>query len=309
MVPSVLCAGGIVLDRHLRLLAAARPGTSNPARASTSPGGVARNVAENLALLGVPVRLCSRVGDDDAGRELLTQLAVRGVGSKAVRVVGGVSTASYVAVLDPAGDLVLGVAAMDVLDGITPEDLLGAWPRPGEWLFLDCNLPAPVLAAALRRAASDGTPVAVDAVSTPKVTRLAGGLAGTAVLFCNFDEARALLAELALSPDGGPPALADRLLGAGARAVVLTLGPDGAVVADGDGPPRTVPGIPARVVDVTGAGDALVATTLSHLVTGGSLDEAVRAGVREASLTVAVPESVRGKGPGPGVQGPGTPGR
>ena len=58
-----------MLDRTLRLAAAPVPGSSNPARMSTGFGGVARNVAENLARLGVPVALVSRVGDDDSGRE------------------------------------------------------------------------------------------------------------------------------------------------------------------------------------------------------------------------------------------------
>ena len=53
----VLCAGGAVVDRLLHLHAPAVPATSNPARAAASYGGVARNVAENLARLGVDVGL------------------------------------------------------------------------------------------------------------------------------------------------------------------------------------------------------------------------------------------------------------
>ena len=323
----VTCAGGAVLDRHLHLLAPAVAATSNPARAASSPGGVARNVAENLALLGVPVRLCSRVGDDDAGRELAARLAGCGVDVSAVAVAAGRATAQYVAVLDPGGELVLGIAAMDVLDGIGACDLATAWPPPGDWLFLDCNLSSEVLTGALRRADADGTPLAVDAVSTPKVTRLvnarAGGperrIDGVRVLFCNLDEARALLAALSGTPRqsrpqpstaSGPTAssspadscrpvescspaeLALALVGRGAAGVVVTLGAAGVVIADPQGV-RSLPARPATVVDVTGAGDALVAGTLSGLVAGAVLADAVRIGIAAAAFTVAGPASVR----------------
>jgi pseudouridine kinase len=66
----------------------------------------------------------------------------------------------------------------------------------------------------------------------------------------------------------------------------------GAIVADADAV-RAVPAVPADVVDVTGAGDSLVAATLSRLVAGAALEDAVRAGTRAAALTVASTFSVR----------------
>jgi pseudouridine kinase len=292
--PVVVCAGGAVVDRHLRLLAPPVSGTSNPSAVSTSAGGVARNVAENLALLGARVRLVSRVGDDDAGRMLVSNLRTRGVDTSPVVVDAAAPTAQYVAVLDPAGELVIGAAAMEILDGVTPEDIEAAWPAPGEWLFVDCNVPAATLAAVVAKARADGTRLAVDAVSTPKVTRLVGeaGLRGIRVLFCNLDEARALLTALDHPSDGGAYAIAQDIVALGARAVVLTLGIQGVIIAGVWGV-RAVPAVPARVVDVTGAGDALVAGALSVLARGDTLDAAVRIGLAAAAFTVASPLSVR----------------
>ena len=292
--PVVVCAGGAVVDRHLRLLAPAVPGTSNPSAVSTSDGGVARNVAENLALLGVRARLVSRVGDDDAGRMLVSRLRACGVDVATVVVDPGAPTAQYVAVLDPDGDLVIGAAAMELLDQVTVEDVEAAWPATGEWLFADCNLPEPVLAAVVAKARADGTRLAVDAVSTPKVTRLVGGagLRGIRVLFCNLDEARALLAASHHPADGGAYAVAQDLVAHGARAVVLTLGVQGVIIAGVWGV-RAIPAVQARMVDVRGAGDALVAGTLSVLARGETLDAAVRVGLAAAAFTVASPLSVR----------------
>lgn len=62
----VVCIGGLNIDRKLRLLAEALPASSNPCEAHETPGGVVRNVAENLARLGLPVALVAAVGDDAA---------------------------------------------------------------------------------------------------------------------------------------------------------------------------------------------------------------------------------------------------
>ncbi|MFZ0159084.1 MAG: carbohydrate kinase family protein [Kineosporiaceae bacterium] len=295
----MVCAGGCVIDRKLKLNAPVVAGTSNPARAVTSFGGVARNVAETLARLGTEVALISRVGDDDAGRAVTAHLAGLGVDVRPVGVAWAGETAQYVALLDPDGELVVAAAAMDVLDGLAPDDLDLSWPGRGTrrdeaptWLFADCNLPIDTLAHAVRRARAEGTRLAVDAVSTPKVGRLPRDLTGIDVLFCNDDEAYALAAHHGWPMTGNVLDLAQLLHEHGARHVVLSRGPDGVVVADSEGT-RLHAATAASVYDVTGAGDALVAGTLTLLVTGAGLDDAVLAGTLVAALTVESQYSVR----------------
>ena len=72
-------------------------GTSNPGSVFTDDGGVARNVAVNLMRLGREVVLCSRVGNDEAGRRVLAQ----SVDTSLVTVSEGRPTASYTAILEP----------------------------------------------------------------------------------------------------------------------------------------------------------------------------------------------------------------
>jgi pseudouridine kinase len=290
VTPQVVCVGGAVADRKYHLVGEPVSGTSNPARGTSAPGGVARNVAENLARLGVAVRLVSRVGDDDAGRALKRRLTAAGADVSHVTATRGFDTAEYVAVLDPEGDLVIGVAAMDVFTAISVSDIDRGLADGAEWLFLDCNLHPALLEHGVAYGAA-GVRVAVDAVSTVKVTRLPGDLSGVDLLFCNADEARAYLTDPsgAAADDAG---VAARILETGAGAVVLTRGPAGLVVADADGV-REHEAVPADVVDVTGAGDALVGGTLAALLDGHDLDAAAAAGARLAALTVAVPETVR----------------
>ncbi|WP_281011226.1 PfkB family carbohydrate kinase [Lichenibacterium minor] len=316
----MVCVGGATVDRTYRLGAALVGGTSNPAEARAGHGGVARNVAANLARSGVAVDLVSRVGDDAAGRALLAALDRSGIGRRGTAVAPGAATAEYVAVLAPDGELAFGLAAMAVLDGLTPgalashADLLCA----ADWVFADCNLPGDALSALARRAFPGVRyRFAVDAVSVSKATRLPEPLDGIDLLFLNRDEAEA--AAMRHGPAAASPAdAAAALLRAGAGAVVVTLGAEGAILAQGSagGAPSAqgsaegafaaraerivrVPAVPARVVDVTGAGDALVAATLRALLDGVPLPDALVRGCRAAADAVGRDGAVGAEGAGP----------
>lgn len=288
--PRLICLGGAVIDRKLTALGAVRPGTSNPARMTTSFGGVARNVAENLARMGCAVTFLSCVGDDPDGAAMLAHLAEAGADVSGVEVIFGEPTAQYVAILEPGGALHVAASSMALLDRMYGPLVAGALAsaRAADWLFVDCNAPAATLAEILARAAQDGIALAVDAISTPKAQRLPADLAGLGCLFLNRDEAVAILGDA-----GDPGAMAQALAERGAARVVLTLGAEGALALE----KRTsglvhIPAEPAKVVDVTGAGDALIAGTLRGLCAGLTLPEAVRLGTHLAARTVACGFSV-----------------
>lgn len=292
---TIVCVGGVVADRVVCLDGPPVAGTSNPGSVVSSPGGVARNVAENLGRLGYRPALVSVIGDDTVGTSLVSGVRAVGVDARGVRTVPAEPTAEYLAILAPDGELVLGVAVMAILDALTPADVDAAWPAGGGWVVLDCNPRPEVLAHALARARDDdGVRLVVVAVSAPKVLRLPADLTGIDILFCTRDEAQAWLAACGDAPGDDAPAaeLAAALRASGARAVVVTLGAAGALALDGDGVVE-VPGEPVAVVDVTGGGDALVAGTVSAIVEGAGLAAAVRRGVRLAGLTVAVQGAVR----------------
>lgn len=279
----MLCAGGAVVDLKIRFTAPSVVGTSNPGSGVSSLGGVARNVAENLAVLGLRVGLLSAIGDDAPGLALLAALGERGISAEHVAVVPGEGTAQYVALLEPDGGLAMGAAAMAVLDRITVRQLVAAWPSQG-WVFCDGNLSAEVLTEALNRGRR-GVPVAFDAVSTHKVVRLPRDLSGLSLLSCNQDEARAWFAHHGLPVAGNDRELARGLLNAGAQQVLLTRGAAGLVVGDERGLTE-LPAVPATPIDVTGAGDALISGTLAALIQGADLVEAARAGAERAARTV-----------------------
>lgn len=290
MARGVVCIGGATIDRKYRAPGPVRPGTSNPMAGSRRFGGVARNVAENLARLGTPTTLVSRIGEGAEGRAILDHLAQAGVDARGVAVVPGGRTAEYVAVLDGASDLFVGIADMAIFDGFAPDALAGAGAAldTAAWVFADCNLPPDTLAALLARRRAGGYRLAVDTVSTPKAVRLPRDLTGVDLIVLNRDEAAAWLGDEGVDAAGAVAGLR----AAGAGAVVLTQGAAGVLVGTADRL-ATVPAALADPVDVTGAGDALIAGTLHRLIAGDPLATAVRAGTVLAALTIETDHSVR----------------
>lgn len=276
--------GAAHLDRIARAEGPVALGSSNPAAVAASPGGVARNVAENLARLGSEVRLISRVGDDEAGRSVLAATRAAGVDVSEVEVVAGAATAGYTALLDPAGGLVVAFADMAIYDGFDASWLAETAVETPRW-FVDANLPTETLAELAKRKAA-GTFLAADAVSAPKAERLRSVLSALDLLFVNLDEASALTGR------ADPAEAATVLRSAGVGAMVLMLGAGGALVVDANGT-TAIPATPIAARDVTGAGDALIGVTLDALARGRPLGQAVRRGVGAAALTIAHPGAVR----------------
>ncbi|RDI52555.1 carbohydrate kinase family protein [Microvirga subterranea] len=289
----VVCVGGAAIDRKYIARSPVTLGTSNPVDSQVCFGGVARNVAENLSRLGVSSSLVSVLGDDENGRAITSHLGELGVGTHSCEFARNGRTAEYVAVLEPGGDLVVGLADMAIFDAFTTDLLESRWPEiaSGEWIFADCNLPQATLASLVRLAGEQRLSLAIDAVSTAKAKRLPQDLSGVGILFLNLDEARALVGE----EENCTSSLEDAssvLLSRGACRVILTNGSDGLLVADSSISVR-LGAAEVKVMDVTGAGDALIAGTLAAMIAGHSVTAAAQYGMMAARLTIEHPGSVR----------------
>lgn len=284
----IVCIGGANVDRKYACVAEAQPGTSNPAQARRSFGGVARNVAETLARLNVAASLFTVVGTDESGAALLSHAREAGVDTGLTIRKGACVTGEYVAVLGPDGELAIGASDMSAIESLSIEDFEDAWSaiQATRWIFADCNLSAPLLEHCIARARRAGIRLAIDAVSTAKIRRLPADLTGVDLLFLNEAEAAAYLCS-DLEPGDAARAIRER----GCASVILTCGSRGAVIAA-----QTLTDLPApsaQCTDVTGAGDALIACTLYRLLQGDDLTAAARTGMRGAAKTLETAESVR----------------
>jgi pseudouridine kinase len=291
----VVVIGGANVDVRARSHTKAVPATSNPGTVSRSAGGVGRNVAENLARLGTPVRLVAAVGRDDEGDRLLADTAAAGVDVDHV-VRTAEPTGSYLAVLDADGELVVAVSDMAGTDALRPDHVRRVRPlvAAAEILVVDGNLGPQTLAACLDLAHETGTPVVLDPVSVPKAARVATLLdAGRPLLALtpNLAELGALTARTVADETDITDAAA-ALHQLGVTHVWVRLGPAGSVLSS-TGATTRLDTVPGPVVDVTGAGDAMLAAFCHGLVAGRSPAEAARRGHAAAALTVAVPHTVR----------------
>jgi len=285
----VVCIGGANMDIKCRIAGRTVMGSSNPGATVLAPGGVARNIAHNLALLGVGAALIGVVGRDAFGEQLLAATVAAGVDTQGVLRAAG-ATGSYSAVLDARGQLILGVAAMGILERLTPRRLAveRALLAGAGLIVADSNLPIDTLDWLIDFAAERGLRLAIETVSVPKGGRLKRLLAAGRplfALFCNRAEAAALTRSAELR------AAAGRLHERGVRQLGIGLGRRGMFVSDGASQ-RIVPALPARVLDVTGAGDAAVAGTLYGLLRGHDLATAAGYGQAAAALTLACDQSV-----------------
>jgi pseudouridine kinase len=286
----IAVVGACHLDRKARAAAPFVTGASNPVALRGCPGGVARNAAENLVRLGAKVALVSRLGADAEGDAMLEALRALPLDLRGMTRSQAAPTAFHLIALQPDGEMLVAVADMRIYDEITPA-LLQSLPADlweADAIFADCNLPAETLGflAGLRR---ESRRLAVNGVSPAKVERLRPLLGACDLLFVNRQEAAALLETAAQGLD--PAAAAAALLAAGAGEVVMTLGDAGICVA---GAEETVmlENFDNRVVDITGAGDALAAAFLEACLRGCDPATAGRRALAAARLTVETLDSV-----------------
>lgn len=106
----IVCIGGANADRKIKLKHPVQYRTSNPAETTFASGGVARNVAENLARLRCPVSLITILGEDHEGTRLCQEMQTLGIDYQYTQILAGGRTGSYTSILDAQGELILATA-------------------------------------------------------------------------------------------------------------------------------------------------------------------------------------------------------
>ena len=286
--PHIALLGGINMDVSVHAHSTLRAGDSNPGRVQCSPGGVARNVAENLLRLGLDARLLGVLGDDVFGQSLWQSGAAIGLDMRACLTLPGQRTATYVCLHRADGDMDVAVNDMDIMDALTPALLQPqqALLRSAAVLVADCNLRPDVWQWL-------GTEVAhpalfAEAVSVAKCTRLGDVLAQLHTLKANRLEAQALCGRaIASVQEACDAALALHRRGVGR--VLISLGAQGVAWCDADGrcghrAARAVP-----VLSATGAGDALMGGLVYGHLQGWPLEKALAWAMACAEITLGSP--------------------
>jgi pseudouridine kinase len=304
IMPPLLAIGSAALDIKARLTRAPLPTTDVPGRITLQPGGVARNIAENLARLGVPIVFAGMMGDDVQARALIdlsraAGLSVRSLPRSApapddlvrLRLSADLPTATLNIVLGPDGRQIAGAFSGDILDALQPSDLaqLQEMMADAPAIICDGGLPADVLLH-LRELLPDEAFFYCNPGSVALVPRLIPLLDRLDMLTCNHLEAQTLTQTKVDSP-AKLISSALILVKQGVRRAVVTFGARGLAYADEE---RSLyqPARPVRLVDATGAGDALAAAMIEALLRDEPIGVCLQRGLAAAALTCESEDTV-----------------
>lgn len=265
-------------------------GDSNPGTVHLSPGGVGRNIAHNLCLLGVDTALVTALGNDGFAAALRQNAAEIGLDLSHSLTVPGAATSTYVYVAGPDGDMTAAVNDMAIYEAVTPRALE---PRldfinSARLVVLDANLPEESLAWLGEHCTA---PIVADPVSAVKGRRLRGVLDRLYALKPNRLEAEMLTGVHIRTAEDAFRA-AQILLDKGVQRVYISLSADGLTAAERGGEAMRVACPRAEVADATGGGDAMAAALAASLLRGDTLQQSARWAVGAGALACTAPGAI-----------------
>ena len=262
---------------------------SNPGVVRMSLGGVGRNIAHNLSLMGTDVRLLTAYGDDLYGQKIAASCSELGIDmSHALRLTGE-RTSTYLYITHPDGEMALAVSDMSICDRITPAYLAANLPllQNAQVIVCDTNIPAESL---VYLAENCNVPIFCDPVSSVKAEKIRPILGKLHTLKPNRMEA-ALLSGIPIEDKADVEKAAAALLATGLRRVFISLGSDGCYGATHTGS-MWMPNFPVNMVNTTGCGDAFMAALVWAYLEGTDLEGTLRAGLAASGIAIETTETI-----------------
>ena len=286
---SIVVIGGINVDIGARPINKLIARDSNPGVIQTSMGGVARNIAHNLSLLGEKPIFLSALGDDLYANEITEKCEEAGIDMKRTIRVPDQRTSTYLFIADEEGEMQLAVSDMRICEFITPsylETQLSVLEN-AKMIVLDTNLPKETIEYILEKAPC---PVMVDPVSVTKAAKLSSCLERIHTLKPNRLEAEAL-SKVKITDLASCRCAAKALLSLGLKRVFITMGEKGVLAAE-EGHMEWVPCFKANMVNATGAGDAFMAAVCKATLLKKDLRQTALMGNAAAAITVESPFTI-----------------
>ena len=281
--------GGVNVDIGGKSFAPLVDADSNPGSVQISLGGVGRNIAHNLSLMGTDVRLLTAYGDDVHGQKVAASCSELGIDLSHARHITGGTTSTYLYLMDETGEMVLAVSDMEICKKITPTYLsnnLGLLQN-AQLVICDANIPEESL---IYLAENCTVPLFCDPVSTVKAVKLLPILGKIHTLKPNRLEAE-LLSGVKINSKEDVAAAADALLEKGVHRVFISMGADGIYAAMGK-ERLWLPNFPGQMINTTGCGDAAMAALAWAYLEGMDLKETALAGLAAGSIAMESAETI-----------------
>ena len=281
--------GGVNMDIGGRSFAPLVARDSNPGKVRMSLGGVGRNIAHNMSLLGVDVRFLTAFGDDLYAQRIAAYCGELGIDISHALTVPGGATPTYLFLNDCDGDMALAVSDMEICERITPAYLAANLPllNNAQLVVTDTNIPAESLRYLTEHCTA---PIFADPVSTAKAAKLKPVLGRLHTLKPNRIEAE-LLSGVRITDDESLRLAAQTLLDTGLHRVFISLGTDGVLAADRR-EMRLVPCCKATMRNATGAGDAFMAALAWAYLEGTDLENTAASAAAAAAIAIESFETI-----------------
>ena len=288
--PYVTVVGGVNVDIGGQPAGALVPQDSNPGTVGMSLGGGGRNIAHNMSLLGLDVRMVTAFGDDLNAQKIAASCGELGIDISRSPIIPGGRTSTYLFINDEKGDMVLAVSDMDIYRHLTPQVLSQRQKLlcGSQVVVIDTNIPAESIAWL---AENCPVPIYADPVSTAKAVKLKPVLGKLHTIKPNRIEAE-LLSGVAITDEESLHKAADALLDTGLHRVFISLGSGGVFAADRSGGRLRLPVLPADMVNTTGCGDAFMAAIAWAYLQGTDLEDTAKAGLAASAIAIESGETI-----------------
>lgn len=265
-------------------------GDSNIGTVKISLGGVGRNIAENLARLGVNTRLVSVVGDDPYGQKILDEARSVGLDMSESLVLKGEATSIYLSILNQSGDMEVAIAHMDSIDRMTSQFIRSKcqWIENASLVVLDANLPYEVVETLVTT--FQKTVFFLDPVSTAKALKVKPLIGSFHTIKPNLIEAE-ILTGVKIQNQADLIEASNVLHELGVKRVFISLGPKGVFVSD-QGKTSMIDALPVQVANATGAGDAFMAGLVLAFTQGESIEETSKIAMACAALALSHEDTI-----------------
>lgn len=275
--------GGVNMDIGGHSFARLVAEDSNPGTITVSLGGVGRNIAHNLALLGTDVRLLTAYGDDVYGQRIGASCAELGIDASHALRVPGASTSTYLYISSPDGDMAMALSDMEICKKITPGYLAANLPliQNAQVVVADANIPEESL---VYLAENCRVPLFCDPVSTSKARKLQSILHKIHTLKPNRLEAE-LLSGVKIESRQDVEKAAQVLLDMGVHRLFISMGADG-VYAAAENERLWLSNLPGETVNTTGCGDAFMAALVWAYLEGTDLAGTAKAGLAAGAIAM-----------------------
>ncbi|WP_027634541.1 carbohydrate kinase family protein [Clostridium hydrogeniformans] len=263
---------------------------STPGSIKMSFGGVCRNIAENMARVGVNTKFISILGNDEKGKSMLEHSRMMGYNMDESLILEDGATPTYLAILDHKGEMVSAVVDMDSINKLSPEfiDSKATVIENAEYTILDSD--NPVILGYILNKFKGKTKFVLDPVSACKAANIKHLIGNFHTIKPNRYEAE-VLAGFPIKNDEDLKKASDYFHGLGVEKIFISLDEDGIYFSDGEKRGKyKVNNVP--VVNVTGAGDAFVAGLAYGYINGLSIEDTVVFSIAMSTITIAHEETI-----------------